>query len=202
MPEAFRKPPSVLRPPRRSTIARVVIYTVGHSTRTIDEFVAILREGGATRVVDVRAFPASKRHPQFNKASLAASLEDAGIDYHHMPALGGRRSAGKTGASRNGLWRVDAFRNYADYAETAAFAAALDELETLARERPTAFMCAEAVWWQCHRRLITDYMLVRGWTVIHLLGVEQRQAAVLTPGALPQPDRTIWYPAPQPGLLD
>lgn len=180
----------------------MVVYTIGHSTRTIDEFLAILREGGVTRIADVRAFPASKRHPQFTKASLAAALEDAGIDYHHMPALGGRRRAKKHGASRNGLWKVDAFRNYADYAETPAFAAALDELEGLAREQPTAFMCAEAVWWQCHRRLITDYMLVRGWTVVHLLGPGQRQEAALTPGAMPQGDRSIWYPAPQPGLLD
>jgi uncharacterized protein (DUF488 family) len=180
----------------------VRVFTAGHSTRSIDEFVAILREAGVTRIVDVRAFPASKRHPQFNKSSLAAALEDAGVDYQHMPALGGRRGTKKTGASRNGLWKVDAFRNYADYAETPAFAAALDELEALARERPTAFMCAEAVWWQCHRRLIADYMLSRGWTVVHLLGAGQRQEATLTPGALPQADRTIWYRAPQPGLLD
>ena len=155
-----------------------------------------------TRIVDVRAFAASKRHPQFTKAALAASLEDAGIAYHHMPQLGGRRGAKKGGVSRNGLWKVDAFRNYADYAETPAFAAALDEFEALARERPTAYMCAEAVWWQCHRRLITDYLLVRGWTVVHLLGLGQRQDAALTPGAVPQADRTISYPATQPGLLD
>jgi uncharacterized protein (DUF488 family) len=179
----------------------VVVYTVGHSTRTIDEFVALLRDARVTRVADVRAFPASKRHPQFNKASLAARLEDADIDYHHLPALGGRRGTKKGTPSRNDLWTVEAFRNYADYAETPAFAAALGGLEALARERPTAYMCAEAVWWQCHRRLVTDYLLARGWRVVHLLGVGHAQDAVLTPGAIPQADGTICYPAPQPGLL-
>jgi uncharacterized protein (DUF488 family) len=151
--------------------------------------------------VDVRAFPMSRRHPQFNQDALRAALHAAGIDYVHMPALGGRRGAKKDARSRNGLWRVEAFRNYADYAETPPFAKALDALEALARERPTAFMCAEALWWQCHRRLIADYMIVRAWTVVHLLGPGQRQDGVLTPGAVAQPDRTIAYPAPQPDLL-
>jgi uncharacterized protein (DUF488 family) len=177
----------------------VVIYTVGHSTRSIDELIAILSEADVTRVGDVRAFPMSRRHPQFNKDTLSAALPEAGIDYRHLAALGGRRSARKH-ASRNGLWKVEAFRHYADYAETPAFRAALDELDALARERPTAFMCAEAVWWQCHRRLIADYMLVRGWRVVHLMGPGIRQDAVVTPGAVPQADGTIWYPAKQPGL--
>lgn len=179
----------------------MIVYTIGHSTRSIGEFIAILQEAAATRVADVRAFPASRRHPQFNGGALNAALEDAGIDYHHMPALGGRRGRKKSGPSRNGLWKVEAFRNFADYAETPAFATALDALEVLARERPTAFMCAEAVWWQCHRRLISDYMLARGWTVIHLLALANRQQASLTPGALVEPDGTIAYPVPQPGLL-
>jgi uncharacterized protein (DUF488 family) len=194
MPEAFPKPSSVLPPPSSA------VYTIGHSTRSTEEFLAILRDAAVTCVVDVRRFPASRRHPQFNRDALAAALALAGIDYHHMPALGGRRGT-KTGPSRNGLWKVDAFRNYADYAETAAFGSALDELEALARERATAFMCAEAVWWQCHRRLIADYLLARGWRVVHLLAPGQRQDGVLTPGAVPQADGTIWYPATQPGLL-
>jgi uncharacterized protein (DUF488 family) len=179
----------------------VVVYTIGHSTRTIDELVALLLEAGVTRVVDVRAFPMSRRHPQFNRDALSVSLPASGIDYQHLPALGGRRGAKKAGPSRNGLWKVEAFRNYADYAETPAFAAALDDLEALARERPTAYMCAEALWWQCHRRLITDYLLTRGWTVVHLLGAGQRQDAALTRGAVPQPDGTIRYPAAQVTLL-
>lgn len=178
-----------------------VVYTVGHSTRTSEELIAILADAGVTRVVDVRAFPASRRHPQFNKATLAATLPDAGIDYIHMPSLGGRRGARKSAPSRNGLWHVEAFRNYADYAESGEFRAALDALQAMARERPTAFMCAEALWWQCHRRLIADYMLSRGWRVEHLMAPGQRQTGTMTPGAIPQEDGTIWYPAKQPGLL-
>ena len=179
----------------------MVVYTVGHSTRSIDELVAILHDAGVTRAADVRAFPMSRRHPQFNRDALMVSLPGAGIDYRHMPELGGRRPSKKGAPSRNGLWKVDAFRNYADYAETPAFAAALDTLERLARERPTAVMCAEALWWQCHRRLVADYLLARGWTVTHLLALGQPQAGTLTPGAVPQRDGTIWYPPKQPGLL-
>jgi uncharacterized protein (DUF488 family) len=180
----------------------VVVYTIGHSTRSIEELIAILDAAGVRRIADVRAFPMSRRHPQFNTDALAVSLPAAGIDYVHLPALGGRRRARKTGRSRNGLWRVDAFRHYADYAETPEFGEAIAHLETLARERPTAYMCAEALWWQCHRRLITDYMIARGWSVVHLLGAGEQQAGVLTPGAIVQPDGTVAYPAAQGTLLD
>jgi uncharacterized protein (DUF488 family) len=179
----------------------MVVYTIGHSTRSLDELIAILDEAGVTRVVDVRAFPMSRRHPQFNKDALAVALPARGVDYRHMPALGGRRATKRGAASRNDLWRVEAFRNYADYAETPAFAAAIEALDALARDRPTAFMCAEALWWQCHRRLIADYLLSRRWTVVHLMAPGQRQDGVLTPGSVPQPDGTIWYPAEQPRLL-
>jgi uncharacterized protein (DUF488 family) len=179
----------------------VIIYTVGHSTRPLDAFLAILADAGVTRLADVRAFPASRRHPQFNQAALSASLPDAGIEYRHMPALGGRRRAKKDAASRNTLWRVDAFRHYADYAETPPFREAIGQLAAFAAGGATAFMCAEAVWWQCHRRIIADYILAAGWTVMHLMGEGQRQPHVLTPGAKPQADGTIWYPAPQPDLL-
>ena len=180
----------------------MTVYTVGHSTRTIEEFIALLANEQIARVVDVRAFPASRRHPHFNRDNLEASLNSAGIAYRHMPALGGRRGASKDHRSRNGLWRVDAFRNYADYAETAAFARALDELESLAAERPTAFMCAEAVWWQCHRRLIADYMLARGWRVLHVMAPGKTAEAERTPGSVVQPDGTLSYPPAQPGLLE
>jgi len=180
----------------------VVIYTVGHSTRSIDELIGLVTEAGVTRIADVRAFPMSRRHPQFNKDTLETSLSGAGIDYAHMPALGGRRGAKKGNRSRNTLWKVEAFRNYADYAATPAFRAALDSLEAMARARPTAFMCAEAVWWQCHRRLIADYLLARGWTVVHLLAPGTHQRAELTSGAVPHDDGTIEYPAPQPDLID
>ena len=186
---------------RRSSGGQV--FSVGHSTRAADEFIAILQEAGVTRVADVRAIPRSARHPQFNGDQLARSLGDAGIDYHHLPDLGGRRRRPAQGASRHTLWRVEAFRNYADYAETPAFAAALAELQRLARERPTAYMCAEAVWWRCHRRLITDYLLTRGWDVIHLLAPGHQEPASLTPGARVEQDGTIEYAAisDQPRLL-
>lgn len=163
----------------------------------------MLRDAGITCLVDVRAIPRSRRHPQFNSDHLARSLSEAGIEYHHNPSLGGRRSARKGVASRNTLWRVAAFRNYADYAETATFAEALSELERLARDHSTAYMCAEAVWWRCHRRLITDYLLVRGWHVIHLLAPGQQEPASLTPGAVPHDDGTIEYApsAAQPRLI-
>jgi len=181
----------------------MTIFSVGHSTRGFDEFVAILLEAGVTRLADVRAIPRSRRHPHFNSDNLAESLAERGIDYRHLPGLGGRRRADKRGQSRNTLWKVEAFRYYADYAETPPFAAALAELERLARERPTAYMCAEAVWWRCHRRLITDYLLARGWEVIHLLGRHQHEPASLTPGAIVQPDGTIEYAASseQPRLI-
>ena len=177
------------------------VYTIGHSTRPLEEFTALLRAAGVRRVVDVRAFPMSRRHPQFNTDALSITLPAAGFDSRHMPALGGRRHRQKATPSRNGFWKVEAFRNYADYAETAAFGSAIAELEALAREQPTAFMCAEAVWWQCHRRLITDYLLARGWTVVHILAAGQQQRASMTEGALVHGDGTIEYPPPQPSLL-
>jgi len=178
------------------------LYTIGHSTRTLAELIGMLQEPGVTRVADVRRYPRSGRHPHFNIETLPASLADAGIDYRHMPALGGRRSTRRTTPSRNTLWKVEAFRHYADYAETAPFQAALEQLEQLAADRPTAIMCAEAVWWRCHRRLITDYMLSRGWEVTHLMAPGQSQPAVLTPGAVPQADGTIVYrDAAVPDLL-
>jgi uncharacterized protein (DUF488 family) len=171
-----------------------ILYTIGHSTRALDELVAMLQEAGVTRLADVRGIPRSGRHPQFNIDTLPEALAAAGIDYRHLPALGGRRPARKDPPSRNALWRVQAFRNYADYAETREFQAGLAELERLASGRPTAIMCAEAVWWRCHRRLVADYMLARGWTVVHLMGPGQQQEGTLTDGAVPQPDGTIAYP--------
>jgi uncharacterized protein (DUF488 family) len=178
------------------------VYTIDHSTRGIAELIGMLREAGVTRLADVRGIPRSSRNPQFNSEALQAALASEGIDYRHMPSLGGRRSARKDGPSRNLYWRIQAFRNYADYAETGAFRAGLETLDRLARERPRAIMCAEAVWWRCHRRLIADYLLVAGWPVIHLMGPGQQQPAELTPGAMPQPGGSVAYPgAPQTAPL-
>jgi uncharacterized protein (DUF488 family) len=176
------------------------VYSIGHSTRSADELVDILKDAGVTSLADVRAIPRSRTNPQFNKDALAAALRSQAIDYRHFPALGGRRSAVRGAPTRNDFWRIQAFRNYADYAQTTAFQQAFSELERLSRERPTAFMCAEAVWWRCHRRLIADYFLVRGWDVIHLMARGQTQQGVLTSAAVPGSDGTISYPAGDGGL--
>ena len=171
------------------------IHTIGHSTRSTDELIGMLGEAGVTRLADVRAIPRSRTNPQFNKEALAAALRERSIDYRHLPALGGRRSRQPEPSSRNDYWRIQAFRNYADYARTTAFQAGLAELERLARESLTAIMCAEAVWWRCHRRLIADYLLVRGWDVTHLMSPGHTQPAILTPAAVAESDGTLSYPA-------
>jgi uncharacterized protein (DUF488 family) len=175
----------------------MTVYTIGHSTRSIDDFLALLREASIDGVADVRRVPLSRRHPQFNAEALAASLNAAGMGYRHMPALGGRRGKRADGKeSPHTLWREEGFRNYADYAETAPFRSALDEVLRFAREKRVAVMCAEALWWQCHRRLIADYMLATGVPVEHIVRHDKIEAAELTPGATFRPDGTILYRAP------
>jgi uncharacterized protein (DUF488 family) len=171
-----------------------IVHTIGHSTRPLDELVAILREAGVSRLVDVRRIPRSRTNPQFNADALPAGLAGTGIDYHHLAALGGLRSRRSGDAPANTGWRHPAFRAYADYAATPAFREGLAALEALAHERPAAVMCAEAVWWRCHRRLIADYLIARGWRVLHLMGQGRAEPASLTPGAVPQADGTIAYP--------
>jgi uncharacterized protein (DUF488 family) len=136
------------------------ILTVGHSTRSIEAFVELLKAHGVARVVDVRTVPRSRRNPQFGQDALTASLAAAGIAYTHMPALGGLRRA-KPDSSNTG-WRNASFRGYADYMQTPAFAAAMEELISLAKGQTVALMCAEAVPWRCHRSLIADALLARG----------------------------------------
>ena len=174
------------------------IFTIGHSTRPIPEFVELLRQVSVGLFVDVRSVPRSRANPQFNADTLPHSLAPAGIDYRHLAALGGLRGRRKDAApSRNTLWRSDAFRNYADYAETVLFRSGLDQLIELARENCCAIMCAEAVWWRCHRRIITDYLLVQGIPVAHIMGPSKVDPATLTPGAQPLADDTICYPSPR-----
>jgi len=178
------------------------VYTIGHSTRSLEELIALLREANVTVLIDVRSYPRSRANPQFNADVLAAALERAGLGYRHMKALGGRRGAQDLGRpSPNGLWRHGAFRNYADYALTPAFAVALGELRDLARDSRCAVMCAEALWWQCHRRIIADYLLAAGDEVLHILGPGQIEAATLTPGAELRPDGAVHYPGDQGELF-
>jgi len=181
------------------------IFTVGHSTRSVEELIAMLAGNDVDLVCDVRSYPRSRRHPQFNAENLPTDLAAAGIGYEHLKVLGGRRGRQDLGRpSPNGLWREEAFRNYADYALTPPFRAALDDLRVRAGETTAAIMCAETVWWRCHRRIITDYLLAllaAGETVIHIMAPGRTEPARLTDGAEPQENGAVHYPADQPTLL-
>jgi uncharacterized protein (DUF488 family) len=179
------------------------VFTIGHSTRTIGELIALLRGNAVTLLVDVRRFPGSRRHPQFGRDALAASLAEAGIAYRHEEALGGRRASDPAaGASPNTAWRVAAFRAYADYMATPAFRDALERLMADAGHGRPAIMCAEAVPWRCHRRLVTDALLARGVPVLDIIGPGPAAPAQLSPHALVQPDGGVIYPAtPQADLF-
>lgn len=149
------------------TTRRDTLWTIGHSTRDWDVFVAMLREAGVAILVDVRRFAGSRRNPQFSGTTMATALPDAGIDYVPMPALGGRRPPRPD--SPHTAWRNASFRGYADYMDTGDYRAARARLVQLARSHRTAVMCAEAMWWQCHRGLIADDFKADGWDVVHLL---------------------------------
>ena len=146
------------------------IWTIGHSNRSIQDFLEALADHAIRLVADVRRYPGSRKHPQFNGANLEGSLREAGIGYRHFPDLGGRRSKRAEG-SPNTAWRVEAFNAYADYMRTAEFRQALADLEAEARKAPTAIMCAEALPWRCHRRLIADALVARDWTVLDIFSV-------------------------------
>jgi uncharacterized protein (DUF488 family) len=174
-----------------------MIFTIGHSTRTIDEFLALLKQAKVDCLIDVRRFPRSRRQPQFNDDALAASLRQAGIGYVHSEALGGRRGKRSDGKpSPNTLWREESFRNYADYAETPEFTRALGEVRAISASHRPAVMCAEALWWQCHRRLITDYLLAAGESVEHIMAPGKIQPAKLTEGAQILAGGRVLYAAP------
>jgi len=150
------------------------IFSVGHGARPLEELVATLAAGSVAHVVDVRSFPGSRRHPQFGKEALAASLPAHGIAYHWEPRLGGRRKPSAS-PSPNPAWQVDAFRHYADYMDTPEFAAGLAALLDLASAAPTAFMCAETHWSQCHRRLIADKLWALRHEVVHLIAPSRQE---------------------------
>jgi uncharacterized protein (DUF488 family) len=172
------------------------IWTVGHSTRPIGELLELLAAGGITLLADVRRFPGSRRHPQFNQDALQASLAAAGIDYCHFVNLGGRRSRSAAGRrdSPNQAWRVEQFNAYADYMQSPEFRAALEELMIVAKRQPTAIMCSEALPQKCHRRLISDALVARGWLVRHLLSPKRIEDHQLTPFARVE-GTNITYPA-------
>ncbi|HXQ01405.1 MAG TPA: DUF488 domain-containing protein [Candidatus Udaeobacter sp.] len=158
------------------------IWTIGHSTRTIDKFISLLEEHGIKSLADVRLLPGSKRYPQFNKETLADSLGKVGICYEHFPELGGRRKPRKD--SPNTAWRNESFRGYADYMETEAFDKGVKRLLELAADAgPTAIMCAEAVWWRCHRSLISDYLKAVDIEVMHILDANKTEPHPYTSAA-------------------
>ena len=158
------------------------IWTIGHSTRKIDEFILLLEEHGIKLLADVRSLPGSKRYPQFNKEALAESLSARGIRYEHFPELGGRRKP--KADSRNTAWRNASFRAYADYMETEQFHKGVERLLDRAREAgPTAIMCAEAVWWRCHRALVSDYLKARDIEVMHILDANKVEPHPFTSAA-------------------
>jgi uncharacterized protein (DUF488 family) len=188
---------SVLSTPRASLAATV--YTIGHSTRPATELAGLLSQYQIAVLVDTRTIPRSRHNPQFNPEQLAPFLAEHGIQYQHQPLLGGLRRARKD--SPNTAWRNASFRGYADYMQTAPFGEGIAALEALASQRTVAVMCAELVWWRCHRRMIADRLAVDGFDVLHLM----------TPGAAPSPhklspglvvvvDREIRYPGAQPEL--
>lgn len=170
------------------------IFTIGHSTRSIPQFVDLLRVGQVSLVVDVRTVPRSRRNPQYNEDVLASELSEYQVGYTRIAALGGLRGRSPgVPQALNGLWENKSFHNYADYALSDEYSAGLTECLNLACVHRCAIMCAEAVWWRCHRRIIADYLLARGKTVLHLMGEDRVQAARLTQGAV-LADGKVIYP--------
>lgn len=170
-------------------------FTIGHSDHTLDDFIGLLNGAEIGMLADVRKMPRSRTHPQFNEATLPQALAPFDIAYEHEAALGGLRGRTRTvPGDVNGFWTNKSFHHYADYALGAEFHAGLDRLIELGRARRCAVMCSEAVWWRCHRRIITDYLIARGETVFHIMGAGRLTPAQLTAGAVIQPDGTVVYP--------
>lgn len=149
------------------------IYTIGHSTHSLDEFLEMLKSFQIETIADIRSLPGSRRFPQFNKEELEISLLKNGIEYLHFVDLGGRRKVKKD--SKNNRWNNDSFKGYADYMETEQFESAILSLEALASKKRVAYMCSEAVWWRCHRSMLSDYLKSKGWDVMHIMGVGKSQ---------------------------
>jgi uncharacterized protein (DUF488 family) len=178
-----------------------VFYTIGHSNRAIGAFIAMLQQVDVDLLIDVRTIPKSRFNPQFNESALARSLEGVGIAYRRIPELGGLRHRRKdAGPSPNGFWENENFRNYADYTATAEFRAGLAGLRELGAAHICAIMCAEAVWWRCHRQIIADYLIAAGDTVVHIMGEGKLEPARIHEAAVPGADGVLTYPASQGDL--
>jgi uncharacterized protein (DUF488 family) len=183
----------------RASHQRFTIFTIGHSTRPIEEFLDLLRAHGIKQVIDIRTIPKSRRNPQYSLDALAASLAAAEIGYLHLKELGGLRHPRRD--SINQGWRNASFRGYADYMQMPEFSAGLDRAIALAKEKPTALMCAEAVPWRCHRSLVSDALLVRGMRVLEIISAAQPKEHTLTPFARVSGTQ-VTYPADQQALFD
>jgi uncharacterized protein (DUF488 family) len=177
----------------------LTVYTIGHSTRPIEEFIELLQSNGVGQLIDIRTIPKSRHNPQFNSDALAGSLRAAHIRYIHLKELGGLRHAKRD--SVNLGWRNASFRGFADYMQTKEFKAALDHAIRLAKSKPSALMCAEAVPWRCHRSLVADALLVRGIRVLEIVGSAELKEHKLTPFARVRGSE-ITYPADQGSLLE
>ncbi|MCF3108021.1 DUF488 domain-containing protein [Niabella sp. CC-SYL272] len=173
------------------------LYTIGHSTQSVEAFIGMLQSFNIRMLADIRRFPGSKKFPQFNSEALATALNNNGIGYIHLEALGGRRKVQE--ASRNNRWRNASFRGYADYMETAGFEKGITELEAIATKQPTACMCSEAVWWRCHRSLVADYLKAKGWKVLHIMAVGKIEEHPYTAPARVAGNRVFYFDA---GLFD
>lgn len=171
---------------------KVVIFTIGHSTRTIDDFIVLLREHGIKQLIDIRTIPKSRHNPQFNQPDLRRALKNKRIGYRHMKGLGGLRHAKKD--SINMAWENASFRGFADYMQTDDFKKNLEKLIEYARKKQIAIMCAEAVPWRCHRSLIGDALLIRGFDVENIMSHTKTEPHTLTPWAKVRGIK-IWYPA-------
>lgn len=175
---------------------KLPFYTIGHSTRTLQEFTTLLQIAHVEHIVDIRTVPKSRTNPQYNQTTLPDSLAAYKIGYQHLPLLGGLRGKAKTiSPTLNNFWENQSFHNYADYALSDDFQTGLDQLILLGRKYRCAIMCSEAVWWRCHRRIVTDYLLARDEAVFHLMGRDKIETAYLTKSAQIQPSGTIFYPA-------
>jgi uncharacterized protein (DUF488 family) len=172
------------------------VCTVGHSNRTLEAFVGLLRAGGVQQVIDIRTVPRSRHNPQFDADMIDEGLRRHRIGYARIDQLGGLRSKSKTVPPEvNAFWVNASFHNYADYALSPGFRAGLDRLLGVADEQRAAIMCAEAVWWRCHRRIVADYLLLAGREVLHLMGENRIEPARMTEAAVPADDG-IHYPLP------
>jgi uncharacterized protein (DUF488 family) len=178
---------------------KLPFFTIGHSTRSLEELIDLLKGAEIDLLADIRTVPRSRTNPQFNRDTLPEALSASGISYEHLAALGGLRGKMRTAAQdMNALWRNQSFHNFADYALSEPFHAGLEQLLADGRQQRCAFMCSEALWWRCHRRIVADYLIARGETVFHIMERGRLEPARLTPGAVVQPDLLVVYPAENP----